>query len=451
MVTAVRTEPSGSRSVVPTLATGKGTKMSGSKQISVIRLGADDPVQVDSSGSLTAVQTRRVEAWLAALLQTEHLSLLIGNGLSAAAGSMAGKHPPLMSRHISEDEEAPFPRIREYAKESAQNVGRDVNLEDEIRAAMMLADGLAVLGEKSNENSVRDAIEAAMSSLLNEVLDFERNIWEHHQKSDSEALKVARALTQFLGPFVARPAQRDRLNLFTTNYDRLLEYAADVLGLHLIDRFEGRLHPKFSASRINLDLHYSPPGIRGEPRLVDGVARFAKLHGSIDWSFARGEIWRDSIPFGGPRTASKTAANAVIYPNPAKDVETLSYPYAELFRDFAAAVCRPNTTLVTFGYGFGDGHINRVIADMLRVPSTHLVVVSRDPLSALDSFKARTLFPVSQTTELLGPDVGGLEEFSSLLPAITSDRILEAQFEYLNKRSKLEDEIEPKNADNEGS
>ncbi|MFC0581729.1 SIR2 family protein [Micrococcoides hystricis] len=425
--------------------------MSGSKQISVIRLGADDPLQVDSSGSLTAVQTRRVEAWLAALLQIEHLSLLIGNGLSAAAGSMAGKHPPLMSRHISEDEEAPFPRIREYAKESAQNVGRDVNLEDEIRAAMMLADGLAVLGEKSNENSVRDAIEAAMSSLLNEVLDFERNIWEHHQKSDSEALKVARALTQFLGPFVARPAQRDRLNLFTTNYDRLLEYAADVLGLHLIDRFEGRLHPKFSASRINLDLHYSPPGIRGEPRLVDGVARFAKLHGSIDWSFARGEIWRDSIPFGGPRTASKTAANAVIYPNPAKDVETLSYPYAELFRDFAAAVCRPNTTLVTFGYGFGDGHINRVIADMLRVPSTHLVVVSRDPLSALDSFKARTLFPVSQTTELLGPDVGGLEEFSSLLPAITSDRILEAQFEYLNKRSKLEDEIEPKNADNEGS
>lgn len=46
--------------------------MSGSKQVSVVRLGADDPLQTDSSGSLTAVQTRRVEAWLAALLQTEH-------------------------------------------------------------------------------------------------------------------------------------------------------------------------------------------------------------------------------------------------------------------------------------------------------------------------------------------------------------------------------------------
>lgn len=423
--------------------------MSGSKQFSVVRLGAEDPLQADSSGSFTAAQARRVEAWLAALLQTEHISLLIGNGLSAAAGSMAGKMPPLMSRHISEDKDPPFPRIREYAKESAQSVGRDANLEDEIRAAMMLADGLSVLGDKSTEDSVRDAIEIAMSSLMNEILDFERNIWEHHQKADVEALEVARALTRFLGPFVARPAQRDRLNLFTTNYDRLLEYAADIFGLHLIDRFEGRLHPRFSASRVNLDLHYSPPGVRGEPRLVDGVARYAKLHGSIDWSFARGELWRDSLPFGGTRATSETAANAVIYPNPAKDVETLAYPYAELFRDFAAAVCRPNATLVTFGYGFGDGHINRVIADSLRVPSTHLVVVSRDHLSALDSFKDRTIFPASQTTELVGPDVGGLEEFSSLLPAVNSDRILEAQFDYLNKRSKLEDELDPKNGDDE--
>nr|WP_255550205.1 SIR2 family protein [Corynebacterium sp. TAE3-ERU2] len=407
-------------------------------------MGADTPIQLDDSQALTETEQRRVEAWLAALLQSEHLSLLIGNGLSAAAGSMAGKLPPLMGRHMSEGKESHFSRIREYAAESAQNFGRDANLEDEIRAAMMLADGYAVLGERPLEDSVRRSIKTAMASLLDEVLEFEKNIWEHHQNADDQALNVARALTRFLGPFVARPGQRDRLNLFTTNYDRLLEYAADVLGLHLMDRFEGRLHPRFSASRVNLDLHYSPPGIRGEPRLVDGVARYAKLHGSIDWSFARGEIWRESIPFGGPRIDSEPAVNAVIYPNPAKDVETLAYPYAELFRDFAAAICRPNTTLVTFGYGFGDGHINRVIADMLRVPSTHLVVVSRDALTALDSFKARTLFPESQTTEFIGQDVGGLEEFSSLLPKVTSDWILESQFEYLNKRSRLGDELDSK-------
>ena len=58
----------------------------------------------------------------------------------------------------------------------------------------------------------------------------------------------------------------------------------------------------------------------------------------------------------------------MIYPNPAKDVETLEYPYAELFRDFAASVCQPNAVLVTYGYGFGDDHINRILRDMLDDP-----------------------------------------------------------------------------------
>lgn len=68
----------------------------------------------------------------------------------------------------------------------------------------------------------------------------------------------------------------------------------------------------------------------------------------------------------------------MIYPNPAKDFETLDYPYAELFRDFAAAVCRPNSSLVTYGYGFGDDHANRVLKDMLTIPSTHLVIIAWD-------------------------------------------------------------------------
>ena len=66
----------------------------------------------------------------------------------------------------------------------------------------------------------------------------------------------------------------------------------------------------------------------------------------------------------------------MIYPNAAKDRETADYPYVELFRDLAVAVCRPNSTLVTYGYGFGDEHVNRVIRDMLTIPSTHLVVIS---------------------------------------------------------------------------
>jgi len=66
----------------------------------------------------------------------------------------------------------------------------------------------------------------------------------------------------------------------------------------------------------------------------------------------------------------------MIYPNASKDRETAEYPYVELFRDLAAAICRPNATLVLYGYGFGDDHINRIIRDMLTIPSTHLIIIT---------------------------------------------------------------------------
>jgi hypothetical protein len=56
-----------------------------------------------------------------------------------------------------------------------------------------------------------------------------------------------------------------------------------MLGLHVLDRFVGRMNPVFRASRLGVDLHYNPPGIRGEPRYLEGVVRLTKLHGSIDW------------------------------------------------------------------------------------------------------------------------------------------------------------------------
>ena len=86
---------------------------------------------------------------------------------------------------------------------------------------------------------------------------------------------------------------------FTTNYDRLLEAGAEVAGLHMLDRFVGNLSPMFRSSRLNLDMHYNPPGIRGEPRYLEGVARFTKLHGSVDWVYAGQEIRRVGLPFWG--------------------------------------------------------------------------------------------------------------------------------------------------------
>ena len=87
--------------------------------------------------------------------------------------------------------------------------------------------------------------------------------------------------------FASRAASRERLHVFTTNYDRLIEHGCDLAGLRVVDRSVGALTPVFRLSRLELDLHYNPPGIRGEPRYMEGVIRMTKLHGSIDFGTDR--------------------------------------------------------------------------------------------------------------------------------------------------------------------
>ena len=218
----------------------------------------------------------------------------------------------------------------------------------------------------------------------------------------------------------------------------------------MIDRFVGTLAPVFRASRLNIDLHYNPPGIRGEPRYLEGVARFTKLHGSVDWIDYDGVIRRMGLPFGAQDTKPFLDASGVenadalrlmVYPNAAKDRETASYPYVELFRDFAAAICKPNSTLVCYGYSFGDEHVNRVIEDMLTIPSAHLVVIAYDdPLGRIVSTYEKLGRP-AQVTLMIGDHLGDLQSLvDHYLPKPAIDRTTIRMAELLRARWTTHDE-----------
>ncbi len=146
---------------------------------------------------------------------------------------------------------------------------------------------------------------------------------------------------------------------------------------------------------------------------MEGVVRLTKLHGSLDWRYevAVGAIRKYVVPFGAPADHTdipkKTVDTVMIYPNPAKDVETTAYPYAELFRDMAAALCHPNAVVVTYGYGFGDDHINRILIDMLTIPSTHIVIIAYAADERIKTFCNRTRS--AQVSLLIGPHFASLD------------------------------------------
>uniref|UniRef100_UPI0035B40573 SIR2 family protein n=1 Tax=Desulfovibrio desulfuricans TaxID=876 RepID=UPI0035B40573 len=299
-----------------------------------------------------------------------------------------------------------------------------------------------ILQKFDEAESLKRQLEDGMQLFARSIVASELGIATAEQKKREQAFNT---LVTFLMSFASRTGTRDRLNIFTTNYDRLIEAGAELAGLHLLDRFVGNLMPIFRSSRLDLDMHYNPPGIRGEPRYLEGVARFTKLHGSVDWVQIDRDIRRIGLPFGArdvapylqpPSLGGATAHNLMIYPNAAKDRETAAYPYVELFRDLAAAVCRPNSTLVTYGYSFGDEHINRVIRDMLTIPSTHLVVLaySDNPLGRIMK-TYKELGRPSQISLMIGPELADLTTLTEhYLPKASIDKTTFRMSELLKQR-----------------
>ena len=370
----------------------------------------------------------RIEPWLTSLFQSEHLSLLCGSGITNAISYLAeaggGTTMGAVSFSKFEDE------INQAAEASAKASGREKgNIEDQIRTANDLLRGLRILKEDAEADDLETELNTIITNFAKSILASEKAIATAAEEKREKAYSV---LVNFLLSFASRTGNRERLNIFTTNYDRLIEVGAELAGVHIMDRFVGTMMPVFRSSRLNLDIHYNPPGIRGEPRYLEGVARLTKLHGSVDWVQNCDEIRRMGLPFGAddvapylntPGLKGANALKLMIYPNSAKDRETAEYPYVELFRDFAAAICRPNSTLVTYGYGFGDEHINRVIHDMLTIPSTHLVVISfDDKIGRILKFYYQSSH-FDQMSVLMGKDLGDITNLSNdFLPKSAIDR-----------------------------
>jgi hypothetical protein len=382
----------------------------------------------------------RIEPWLTSLFQSEHLSLLCGSGITNAISilSGAGSGTTMGGTTFSNYKD----KIEAAAKVSAEASGRkDGNIEDQIRTANDLLRGLKILGKTNKANTLENELNSIISEFANSILKTEKGIASTEKSKRENAYRI---LINFLLSFASRTGNKERLNIFTTNYDRLIEVGAELAGIHLMDRFVGTMMPIFRSSRLQLDVHYNPPGIRGEPRYLEGVVRLTKLHGSVDWIQNGGEIRRIGLPFGAdnidsylkaPGLYGTNAMGVMIYPNSAKDRETAEYPYVELFRDFAASICRPNSTLVTYGYGFGDEHINRVLNDMLTIPSTHIVIISyNDPIGRILKFYNESPNK-AQISIMIGSNLGDISNLANdYLPKSAIDRTTIRLAELLQNR-----------------
>jgi hypothetical protein len=184
----------------------------------------------------------------------------------------------------------------------------------------------------------------------------------------------------FIKKLLTRPLNLKRINIYTLNYDTLIEQATDAEGVVLIDGFVGTIYRIFRPECYDQDLYFPAETTEGRVHRHDRVIHLYKLHGSITWVSEKQSFYN---PYGlySKNSSINEHGNVVIYPTPLKYGETLGMPYAELFRRFASSIVKPQSTLFVMGYGFGDDHVNSIIRQAISVPSFTLVIVDPNPQS----------------------------------------------------------------------
>lgn len=170
--------------------------------------------------------------------------------------------------------------------------------------------------------------------------------------------------------------------LFTLNYDLALEWAAESIGVQLINGFSGLHQRVFSPHHFDLGLR--SVAAKGEAQFGAYYAYLAKLHGSLTWRLAEtGQVEEQPAlaAWSGIQSLLETPTqdgadhrSLLVLPSVLKYEQTVGFLLGELMRRFAEFLARPQTALLVVGYSFGDEHINRLLLSGLQNPTLQLVI-----------------------------------------------------------------------------
>ena len=221
---------------------------------------------------------------------------------------------------------------------------------------------LPELGEKPNIETILTRIRRLSEVIGNAKV---------HDLDGAGYETIAKRICQKIGNIVAPPlpeepnpftelvswiggAHRDHpIEIFTPNYDLLLEEAFERARLPYFDGFTGAHRPFFDPTSISDDV------------LPPRWSRLWKIHGSLGW-----EISGEAIIRTGSRQATM-----LIYPDHLKYDQITRQPYSALFERLRAFLMTPDSLLLCTGFSFFDAQITAVLDDALAA-NTHTAVVA---------------------------------------------------------------------------
>ncbi len=192
-----------------------------------------------------------------------------------------------------------------------------------------------------------------------------------------------------MASWLARTSRQQAVEIFTLNYDVLIEMAFESERIPLFDGFVGSHRPFFL-----------PDSLR-RPEVAPGSnwIRLWKMHGSVNWR-------RESLD-GRDRIVrcESDESGEMILPSFNKYDESRQLPYAAFMDRLGRFLDQDDALLLTCGFGFGDEHINNVIFSAIENrPRTHVYSLQFEELDENHDLLRRAL--KQQNLILLGPETG---------------------------------------------
>jgi hypothetical protein len=220
-----------------------------------------------------------------------------------------------------------------------------------------------------------------------------------------------------------------RVKLFTTNYDRCFEQAAQSSGFVVVDGFALGSEAVFDSAQFNYDVVRRSVG-EEKSEFIENLFHLYKLHGSIDWEL-------------NPKThriskKSGTKSPLLIYPRATKYEMAFSQPYIEMMGTFQASLRTPSTTMMVLGFGFNDKHLAEpILAAIKGNLSLNLVIV--DPAIEERSAKGANAY-LGAMRDLIDHGDGRValiaakfEELVEIIPDVAAETELERHNDRIRK------------------
>lgn len=241
---------------------------------------------------------------------------------------------------------------KQYLKlqEELVKAGKDKeNIEDVlsfIRALNLVAEGGDVRGLSSTN---LNKLELEICKIISDLIDVEL---------PNESTPYHKIVSWINSTDRVKP-----IDIFTTNYDLLMEKSLENSSVPYFDGFVGSSEAFFDLRAVEDNL------------IPEHWARLWKIHGSINWKKnEKNEVVRISNP--------KEIKSNLIYPSHLKYDESRKMPYLALIDKLSGFLKSDPSLLIVCGYSFSDDHLNYCMLNALKSnPTANIIALLHGPLS----------------------------------------------------------------------